>query len=195
MPELIIGLIVLLYLFSTLRIIKQYERGVVFTLGKFAGVRTAGLNLIFVPIQQMTRNILNRFVSAGAPGAPSALSAAVVSPTEIDLRWTANSTNETGFVVERSLTNTFAAITSFSVAAGQTASQEFTLSTPAGKVKDITVTLSGSAAFTVTGDDCTGEKTSLKAMTTSCLVGVTRSGSRPGGYCPRGTVRPFGNPP
>jgi hypothetical protein len=49
------------------------------------------------------------------------------------------------------------------VAAGQTASQEFTLSTPKGKLKDITVTLSGSAAFTTTVDDCTGEKTAVKA--------------------------------
>ena len=35
--------------------LKQYERGVVFLLGRFAGVRGPGLTLIFVPIQQMTR--------------------------------------------------------------------------------------------------------------------------------------------
>jgi hypothetical protein len=59
------------------------------------------------------------------------------------------------------------------VAAGQTASQEFTLSAADGKVKDITVTLSGSAAFTVTADDCTGEKTSLKAKKDeTCTVTV-----------------------
>src|SRR3979490_531983 len=39
----------------SLRVLKQYERGVVFLLGKFAGVRGPGLTLIFVPIQQMVR--------------------------------------------------------------------------------------------------------------------------------------------
>jgi hypothetical protein len=59
------------------------------------------------------------------------------------------------------------------VAAGETASQEFTLSAPEGKAKDITVTLSGSAAFTVTADDCTGKKTSLKAKKDeTCTVTV-----------------------
>ena len=35
--------------------LRQYERGVVFLLGKFEGVRGPGLTLIFVPIQQMVR--------------------------------------------------------------------------------------------------------------------------------------------
>ena len=54
LPEFILALLIL-YLISTIRIIRQYERGVMFTLGKFTGVRQAGLNLVFVPIQQMTR--------------------------------------------------------------------------------------------------------------------------------------------
>src|SRR5450432_349615 len=44
-----------LYVIVSLRVLKQYERGVVFLLGKFAGVRGPGLTLIFVPIQQMVR--------------------------------------------------------------------------------------------------------------------------------------------
>src|SRR6201992_4353118 len=44
-----------LYVIASLRVLKQYERGVVFLLGKFAGVRGPGLTLIFVPIQQMVR--------------------------------------------------------------------------------------------------------------------------------------------
>src|SRR6202158_5212154 len=44
-----------LYVLVSLRVLKQYERGVVFFLGKFAGVRGPGLTLIFVPIQQMVR--------------------------------------------------------------------------------------------------------------------------------------------
>src|SRR5579863_7809404 len=48
-------LLIILYLFISLRVLKQYERGVVFLLGKFAGVRGPGLTLIFVPFQTMTR--------------------------------------------------------------------------------------------------------------------------------------------
>src|SRR5476649_2086432 len=46
---------VALYVLVSLRVLKQYERGVVFLLGKFSGVRGPGLTLIFVPIQQMVR--------------------------------------------------------------------------------------------------------------------------------------------
>jgi regulator of protease activity HflC (stomatin/prohibitin superfamily) len=48
-------LVIVLYLFASLRVLKQYERGVVFLLGRFATVRGPGLTLIFVPIQQMVR--------------------------------------------------------------------------------------------------------------------------------------------
>ena len=55
MPGLAVGIIIFLYLVVSVRVLRQYERGVVFTLGKFAGVRNPGLNLIFVPVQMMTR--------------------------------------------------------------------------------------------------------------------------------------------
>jgi regulator of protease activity HflC (stomatin/prohibitin superfamily) len=45
----------LFYVFVSLRVLKQYERGVVFLLGRFSGVRGPGLTLIFAPFQQMTR--------------------------------------------------------------------------------------------------------------------------------------------
>ncbi|HWP61748.1 MAG TPA: slipin family protein [Candidatus Paceibacterota bacterium] len=51
----IILAIVALYLFACIRILRQYERGVVFTLGKFTGVRGAGFKFVFVPFQQMVR--------------------------------------------------------------------------------------------------------------------------------------------
>src|SRR6202140_5900994 len=51
----IVVLLGLLYAAVSLRVLKQYERGVVFLLGKFAGVRGPGLTVIFVPIQQMVR--------------------------------------------------------------------------------------------------------------------------------------------
>ncbi len=43
------------YALTSIRVLNQYERGVVFTLGKFAGVREAGITMIFVPFQSMTR--------------------------------------------------------------------------------------------------------------------------------------------
>ena len=43
------------YLALTVRVLRQYERGVVFFLGKFTGVRGPGLTLVFVPLQQMVR--------------------------------------------------------------------------------------------------------------------------------------------
>jgi regulator of protease activity HflC (stomatin/prohibitin superfamily) len=43
------------YLFISIRVLRQYERGVVFNLGKFSGVRGPGLALIWVPVQTMTR--------------------------------------------------------------------------------------------------------------------------------------------
>ena len=46
---------ILLYAAASIRVLRQYERGVVFLLGKFEGVRGAGLTLVFLPIQQMVR--------------------------------------------------------------------------------------------------------------------------------------------
>ena len=47
--------IIIVYLLISIRILRQYERGVVFTLGKFGGIREPGLKLIFFPFQTMTR--------------------------------------------------------------------------------------------------------------------------------------------
>src|SRR6201993_655408 len=44
-----------LYVIASLRVLRQYERGVIFLLGRFAGVRGPGLTLVFVPVQQMVR--------------------------------------------------------------------------------------------------------------------------------------------
>ena len=51
----IILAIVFLYLLLCVRILRQYERGVVFTLGRFTGVRDAGFRFVFIPFQQMVR--------------------------------------------------------------------------------------------------------------------------------------------
>ena len=50
-----IVLVIIIYLLASIRILRQYERGVVFFLGKFEGVRGPGLTLIFVPLQAMVR--------------------------------------------------------------------------------------------------------------------------------------------
>jgi regulator of protease activity HflC (stomatin/prohibitin superfamily) len=55
MIGIVIAGIVVLYLLFSIRVLLQYERGVVFLLGKFNGVRAPGLTLIFVPVQTMTR--------------------------------------------------------------------------------------------------------------------------------------------
>src|SRR5215831_8648740 len=51
----ILVIIIVLYALASIRILRQYERGVVFLLGKFEGVRGPGLTVIFVPIQSMVR--------------------------------------------------------------------------------------------------------------------------------------------
>ncbi len=51
--QLIIFLIV--YLVAGLRIVNQYERGVILTLGKYTSTREPGLNLIFPGIQRMIK--------------------------------------------------------------------------------------------------------------------------------------------
>jgi regulator of protease activity HflC (stomatin/prohibitin superfamily) len=51
----ILLLVLLFYAFVALRVLRQYERGVIFTLGKFGGVREPGLTIVWVPFQQMVR--------------------------------------------------------------------------------------------------------------------------------------------
>ena len=51
----IIIVFAVIILINAVRILREYERGVVFLLGKFESVRGPGLTLIFAPLQQMTR--------------------------------------------------------------------------------------------------------------------------------------------
>jgi len=55
MPYLMYGLIFLavVIVLSSIRIINQYEKGVVFTLGKYTGMRNPGFNLVVPVIQRM----------------------------------------------------------------------------------------------------------------------------------------------
>jgi regulator of protease activity HflC (stomatin/prohibitin superfamily) len=54
----IITLVLVVILFASLRVIKQYERGVVFFLGKYSGMRGPGLVFIIPIFERMTRVVL-----------------------------------------------------------------------------------------------------------------------------------------
>lgn len=64
LPFLIIVLIIVLI--SGIRIVNQYERGIVLTLGKFTGIRTPGLNII-IPIVQTMRKVDVRSTPVDVP--------------------------------------------------------------------------------------------------------------------------------
>jgi regulator of protease activity HflC (stomatin/prohibitin superfamily) len=51
-PILIVGL---MFLYAAVKILREYERGVVFTLGRFTGVKGPGLIILIPYIQQMVR--------------------------------------------------------------------------------------------------------------------------------------------
>ena len=48
-------LVVLFIVVSAIRILREYERGVVFTLGRFTGVKGPGLILVIPIVQQVER--------------------------------------------------------------------------------------------------------------------------------------------
>lgn len=54
--------LVVLLLLSAIRILREYERGVVFTLGRFSGVKGPGLILLVPLIQQLVRMDLRTIV-------------------------------------------------------------------------------------------------------------------------------------
>ncbi len=55
MPFLIVPLFLLvIILAASIKIIKEYERGIIYTLGKYTGTRNAGLQIIIPFIQQVT---------------------------------------------------------------------------------------------------------------------------------------------
>ncbi len=61
-----VALVLLTIALRGIRIIYEYERGIVFTLGKFAGVRAPGLNII-IPIIQSLRKVDMRIKTADIP--------------------------------------------------------------------------------------------------------------------------------
>lgn len=64
---LILAVIVILFLTSAIRILREYQRGVVFTLGRFTGVKGPGLIFLIPYVQQMVRVDLRVVVQAIPP--------------------------------------------------------------------------------------------------------------------------------
>jgi len=54
--------IILIFLLQAIRILREYERGVIFTLGRFTGVKGPGLILLIPIVQQMVKVDLRTFV-------------------------------------------------------------------------------------------------------------------------------------
>ncbi|MCT2401484.1 slipin family protein [Novosphingobium mangrovi (ex Huang et al. 2023)] len=55
-------LLLLLFLWAAIKILREYERGVVFTLGRFTGVKGPGLIILIPFVQQMVRTDLRTVV-------------------------------------------------------------------------------------------------------------------------------------
>src|ERR1700686_512536 len=54
-PIIFIAVLALLFLWSSIRILREYERGVVFSLGRYTGTKGPGLFLLVPFFQQMVR--------------------------------------------------------------------------------------------------------------------------------------------
>ena len=73
-PMLIVGVIVAFYLISSIKILNEYERAVVFRLGKLLDrPKGPGVILIFAPIDRMVRVSLRTIVMKKAAGALAAV--------------------------------------------------------------------------------------------------------------------------
>src|SRR5579863_6476534 len=54
-PPLVIVVVLLLLVMSSIKILNEYERGVMFTLGRYTGVKGPGVRLVLPVLQQMKR--------------------------------------------------------------------------------------------------------------------------------------------
>jgi len=52
---IVIAILALIFIYASIRILREYERGVVFTLGRFTGTKGPGLFLLVPFVQQMVR--------------------------------------------------------------------------------------------------------------------------------------------
>jgi len=61
-PLIVVFVLVIALLINAIKILKEYERGVIFTLGRFTGIRGPGLIFVIPIVQQMTRVDLRTIV-------------------------------------------------------------------------------------------------------------------------------------
>ena len=61
-PTLLLAIIIVLYLISSIKILKEYERGVIFRLGHIIPSKGPGVILVFRPLDQMVRISLRQEV-------------------------------------------------------------------------------------------------------------------------------------
>ncbi len=54
-PIAVVAILILIFLYASIKILREYERGVVFTLGRYTGTKGPGLILLYPFIQQMVR--------------------------------------------------------------------------------------------------------------------------------------------
>jgi len=52
---IVIAVLILMFLYSAVKVLREYERGVVFTLGRYTGTKGPGLILLYPIVQQMVR--------------------------------------------------------------------------------------------------------------------------------------------
>jgi hypothetical protein len=62
-----LALLVIIFLSQAIRILREYERGVVFTLGRFIGVKGPGLIILIPVVQQLVDWRCSSRGSAGEP--------------------------------------------------------------------------------------------------------------------------------
>jgi regulator of protease activity HflC (stomatin/prohibitin superfamily) len=61
-PLIVIAVFIVALLINAIKILKEYERGVIFTLGRFTGIKGPGLVIVIPVIQQMSRVDLRTIV-------------------------------------------------------------------------------------------------------------------------------------
>jgi regulator of protease activity HflC (stomatin/prohibitin superfamily) len=66
-PAVVIAVLLLLFFYSSVRVLREYERGVVFTLGRYTGTKGPGLFLLVPVLQQMVRVDLRVLVDEVPP--------------------------------------------------------------------------------------------------------------------------------
>ncbi|WP_341712148.1 SPFH domain-containing protein, partial [Erythrobacter sp.] len=57
-----LAILIIALLWAAIKILREYERGVIFTLGRFTGVRGPGLILLVPFVQQLVRTDLRMIV-------------------------------------------------------------------------------------------------------------------------------------